>query len=96
MEPVKVPQHLEIEDVLVFGLSAADLLWLAGGLLVGWWIVLNLPAPFPLQLAAAAPAAIAGSVLGPARLAGRPVRTWMAELLAFAARPRRRVYRGES
>ncbi|HEY8693700.1 MAG TPA: PrgI family protein [Chloroflexota bacterium] len=95
MEPVKVPLHLEIEDVLVFGLGAADLLWLAGGLLVGWWIVLNLPAPLPLQLAAAAPAAISGAVFGPARLSGRPLRTWMTELLAFALRPRRRVYRAE-
>ena len=96
MEPVKVPQHLEIEDVLVWGLSAADLLWLAGGLLVGWWIVLNLPAPLQLQLAAAAPAAIAGAVFGPGRLAGRPLRAWTTELLAFALRPRRRVYRGDS
>jgi hypothetical protein len=96
MEPVKVPQHLEIEDVLVFGLSAADLLWLAGGLLVGWWILLNLPAPFPLQLAAAAPAVIAGALFGPARLADRPLRAWSTELMAFALRPRRRGYRGDT
>jgi hypothetical protein len=96
MEPVKVPQHLEIEDVLVFGLSAADLLWLAGGLLVGWSIVLNLPAPFPMQLAAAAPAAIGGTLFGPARLGGRPLRAWSTELMAFALRPRRRIYRGYS
>ena len=42
------------------------------------------------------PVVIAGAVFGPARLAGRPLRTWMAELLAFVARPRRRVYRGDS
>ena len=96
MEPVKVPQHLEIEDVLVWGLSATDLMWLAGGLLVGWWIYLNLPAPLPLQLAAAAPAAIAGSVLGPGRFAERPLRSRIAELLAFASRPRRRVYRADT
>jgi hypothetical protein len=94
MEPVKVPQHLEIEDVLVWGLSATDLLWLAGGLLVAWWIVLNLPAPLPLQVTAAAPAAIAGAVLGPCRLFGRPLRAWIVELTAFAMRPRVRVYRG--
>ena len=95
MEPVKVPQHLEIEDVLVWGLSAIDLLWLAGGLLAAWWMVVNLPAPLPLQVAAAAPAAIAGVAFGPGRLAGRPLRAWISELLAFAIRPRRRVYRGE-
>lgn len=94
MEPVKVPQHLEIEDVLVWGLTATDLLWLAGGLLVAWWIVLNLPAPLPLQVTAATPAAVAGAVFGPARLAGRPLRAWIAELIGFAMRPRRRVYRG--
>ena len=94
MEPVKVPQHLEIEDVLVWGLSATDLLWLAAGLIVGWWLVLNLPAPLPLQVAAAAPVALAGTVLGPGRLAGRPLRAWITELISFAMRPRRRLYRG--
>lgn len=93
MEPVRVPQHLEIEDVLVWGLSATDLLWLAAGLLVGWWLVLNLPLPLPLQVAAAAPPALAGAVLGPGRLAGRPLRAWIIELLAFAIRPRRGLYR---
>ena len=93
MEPVKVPQHLEIEDVLVWGLSATDLLWLAGGLLAGWWIYLNLPAPLPLQVAAAAPPVVAGLALGPGRFAERPLRAWVAELLAFAVRPRRRMYR---
>jgi len=94
MEPVKVPQHLEIEDVLVWGLNATDLLWLAAGLLVGWWLVLNLPAPLPLQMAAAAPVALAGAVLGPGRLSGRPLRAWITELISFAVRPRRRLYQG--
>ena len=93
MEPVKVPQHLEIEDVLVWGLSATDLLWLAGGLLAGWWIDLNLLAPLPLQLAAAALPAIAGAALGPCRFAERPLRAWVAELLGFVLRPRHRSYR---
>ncbi|MDQ6691737.1 MAG: PrgI family protein [Candidatus Dormibacteraeota bacterium] len=94
MEPVKVPQHLEIEDVLVWGLSATDLLWMAGGLLIAWWIVLSLPAPLPLQVTAASLAAIAGALLGPGRLAGRPLRVWVTDLIGFARRPRRRVYRG--
>ena len=93
MDPVKVPQHLEIEDVLVWGLSATDLLWLAGGLLAGWWIYLNLPAPLPLLVATAGLPGIAGAALGPCRLAERPLRAWIAELLAFALRPRRRSYR---
>jgi hypothetical protein len=95
MDSVKVPQHLELEDVLVWGLSATDLLWLAGGLLFAWWIVLNLPTPLPLQVTVAAPAAIAGAVLGPCRFFGRPLRAWIAELMAFALRPRLRVYRGD-
>ena len=93
MEPVKVPQHLEIEDVLVWGLSATDLLWLAGGLLAGWWIDLNLLAPLPLQLAAAALPSITGAALGPCRFAERPLRAWVAELLGFVLRPRHRSYR---
>ena len=94
MEPVKVPQHLEIEDTLVWGLTAVDLVWLGAGLLVGWWLVLNVPAPFSLQVVAASPAAIAGLALGPCRFAGRPLRTLIVELAAFSLRPRRRVYRG--
>jgi len=31
MEPVKVPQHLELDDVIAWGLEAVDLIWVASG-----------------------------------------------------------------
>ena len=94
MEPVKVPQHLELEDVLVWNLTAADLVWLAAGLVSGWWLFLHLPVASPLRIGVAAAEALLGALLGPARLADRPLRHWVREFAAYAARPRQRVYGG--
>lgn len=94
MEPVRVPQHLELEDVLIWHLTAADLVWLAGGLVCAWWLYLHLPAAVPLRVSVAAPEALLGMLLGPARLAERPLRHWAAEVAAYATRPRRRVFGG--
>ena len=94
MQPVKVPQHLELEDVLVWNLSAGDLVWLAGGLACGWWLYLHLPAAPAFRVAAATPEVVLGAMLGPARLSERPLRSWAAELLSYVTRPRRRAYGG--
>ena len=94
MQPVKVPQHLELEDVLVWNLGAADLVWLAGGMTCGWWLYLHLPAGAALRIAAAAPEVVLGALLGPARLGERPLRNWAAELLGYLTRPRRHAYGG--
>jgi hypothetical protein len=94
MQPVRVPQHLELEDVLVWNLTAGDLVWLAGSLACGWWLYLHLPTAAALRIAAALPEVLLGALLGPARLAERPLRTWAAELLAYLTRARRRPYGG--
>jgi hypothetical protein len=94
MPPVKVPQHLELEDVLVWNLTAGDLVWLAGGLACGWWLYLHLPTAAALRIAAAVPEVLLGALLGPARLAERPLRSWAAELLAYLTRARRHAYGG--
>ncbi len=94
MEPSKVPQNLELEDVLAWSMTAADLLWLGGGLTAAWWIYLHLPAPMPLRIAVAVPPALVAGLLGPSRVGGRPLRKLASELLAFCSRPRRRIYRG--
>ena len=89
-----MPQHLEIDDVLAWGMTATDLLWLGGGLVASWWIYLHLPGLPPLRLALALPSAAAGCLLGPARLGGRPLRALGSDLLAFCSRPRRLLYGG--
>ena len=96
MEPVKVPQHLELEDVLAWGLGAADLLYLVVGGLVAWWVYLALPAPFALRGAAGAALAAAASALAIGSLGDQPVRAWIAILARYITRPRLRLYGGPS
>jgi len=88
MEPVKVPQYLELEDVLAWGLAAADLVALGAGLALAWWLYLEVPEPFILRVAIALPTAAAGLVFGVARVGERPVREWLALVIAFGLRAR--------
>lgn len=91
-----MPQHLEVEDVLAWGLTATDLLWLIAGLAAAWWAYLHLSGPLPVRAGLAVPPAAAGLVLGPARLGDRAIRTIATELLAFVSRPRRSTYGGDA
>ncbi len=90
-----MPQHLELEDLLAWGLSAVDLLHLALGALVSWWLYLFLPTPTPVRIAAALAVALPASILGVGRLGERPLRAWALLLGAYLGRPRRRLYRGQ-
>jgi hypothetical protein len=94
MEPVKVPQNLDLKDVLVWGLGATDLLCLAVGGVCGWWLYLTIPAPFVVRVCLASPVVAVGLVLGVGRLGERTVREWLVVVIAFAGRPRRRIYGG--
>ena len=95
MEPVKVPQNLELKDVLVWGLGAMDLVCLAVGGVCGWWLYLAFPASFAVRLSLAAPVLAIGLLLGVGRLADRTLREWLMVVVAFARRPRCRVYGSE-
>jgi len=83
-----VPQHLELEDVIAWGLGAADLLCVAAGAVSAWWVYLNLPLAFDLRVAAAAPALLAGMAFGTVRLGELALRDWVRIALRYAARPR--------
>ena len=95
MEPVKVPQHLELEDVIAWGLEAVDLMWVAAGAAAGWWLYAYLPANIDVRIAAATPFAIAGLGLGMLRVGDLALRDWIALVAQFALRPRRLLVGGE-
>ncbi len=90
-----MPQHLEVEDVLAWGMSATDLIWLVGPLAAAWWIYFHLPAPLPVRIAVTAPPAVLGCLLGPAQFGGRSLRGFASALLAFISRPRCQTYGGK-
>jgi hypothetical protein len=88
LEAVKVPQHLDLEDVVAFGLGASDLFFVVTGVALGWWLYLVMPEPLALRLGTAAPAATAGFALGVPRVGGRALREWVWIAAAYVLRPR--------
>ena len=97
MESVRVPQHLELEDVLAFGMGAVDLVLLgASALLAAWFYMRATLAPVELRVVLGFLVLGTGGLLGPARLAGVPIRELGLAALAFLKRPRRRTYAGDA
>jgi hypothetical protein len=86
VEPAKVPQHLELDDVIAFGLGALDLLCLAAGAVAGWWLALTFADETLWRVALASPLVVAGLVLGIVRIGERPCRSWLALAVAYALR----------
>ncbi len=95
MEPVKVPQNLELADVLLWGLGAGDLVCLAVTGVVAWWLYLQVPAQVSVRLGLTAPVLAVGLALAVGRLGELTVREWLVIVLAFARRPRRHLYEVE-
>ena len=95
MEAAKVPQHLELDDVVAWGFGAVDLLWAAGGAACAWWLYLALPGSPMCVFIAGSPAAV-GLLFGLARVDGHPLRTWLAKVIAFGVRARLLVTGGPS
>ena len=95
MEPVKVPQHLELDDVIAWGLQAVDLIWVAGGATAAWWLYAYLPLDFDVRILAATPFAIVGLALGVMRFGGLPLRDWIALAADYALRPHVLLLGGE-
>ena len=83
-----MPQHLELEDVIAWGLGATDLLWLVGGAIVSWWLYLALPDLLPLRLAVALPAFALGLAMALLRVGERPLREWVRIVSAYVVRAR--------
>ena len=88
MRPAMVPQHLELDDVVAWGLGAGDLLCIALGCVGAWSVVSSLDAALPLRVLLAAPVLAAGSALGVVRVGSRSLRSWAAAAAAFLMRRR--------
>ena len=96
MDPVRVPQHLDLDDVLVFGLGAIDLLCLAVGGFVAWWLYLSVPGAIELRVGLAAPFLLSGVLFSLGRLGDETAREFALALSAYLRRPRLRLYGVES
>jgi hypothetical protein len=88
-----VPQHLDLGDVLVFGLGAVDLLCIGVGGFVAWWLYLTVPGSFGLKGAISAPFIALGALFGLGRLGDQTARDFGLALAGYLARPRLRLYR---
>ena len=94
VEPVKVPQNLELDDVIAWGLGATDLMFVAGGAAAGWWLYELLPGDLVVRIGAAVPPAVVGLGLGVVRFGDFPLREWVALAVQYALRPRRLLVGG--
>ena len=94
VEPVKVPQNLELDDVIAWGLGAADLMFVAGGAAAGWWLYELLPGDLVVRIGAAVPPAVVGLGLGVVRFGDFALRAWVALAVQYAMRPRRLLLGG--
>ncbi len=85
---MKVPQHLELQDVVAWGMGALDLLFVVGALTVSWWLYLALPGDPLLRVLVVAPIALIGLACGIVHLGDLALREWLALALAYLVRPR--------
>jgi hypothetical protein len=79
----EMPTHLQVEDVLIAGLTARQLVRLA----VGVWL------PDALRLGLAAGVAIAGLLFALVQPGGRPLDRWLLASVLFVVLPRRLTWR---
>jgi hypothetical protein len=93
VERVRLPADVELEDRLAFGLTARQLLLLFATALTayGGYAVAASVAPLPLAVAAAAPLALAGTLLALGRFESLPADRLALAALRHLRTPRRRV-----
>jgi hypothetical protein len=93
VERVRLPADVELEDRLAFGLTARQLLLLFATALVayGGYAFAATVAPLPLAVAAAAPLALAGTLLALGRFESLPADRLALAALRHLRTPRRRV-----
>ncbi len=95
-ESVKVPQHLELTDVVAWGLGAIDLLCVLLGGAGAWWLYLAVPGELALRVTCAALPAGVGLALAIIRTPGGSLREWAFVFVRYLARRRALVTGFES
>jgi hypothetical protein len=93
----ELPTHLDVQDTLLFGLTARQLVRLAVGASVAyaiWYQSAALPAALRGGLTVGA--AIIGLLLALLQPGGRPLDQWLFAALQFCLLPRRRLWRRDS
>lgn len=91
-----MPQHLDLGDVLAFGLGATDLVCVGTGVVIGAWLHLHLHLVIQLRVAISMVPVSLGALLGVGRLGDLSARGTALVLARYIARPRRLVYRGDA
>jgi len=89
----ELPTHLQVEDVLIAGLTARQVLRLMVGasLAYGFWDqAIGLPPE--VRLSVTATLAVAGLLLALGQPGGRPLDQWVLAALLFALLPRRLLW----
>lgn len=89
----EIPTHLNVEDKLVFGLTARQFLYLliGGSLAVALWEQLA-SAPSALRMAVAALCLVAGAAIALVRPFDRAAEEWLLVAAVYLTRPRRAVW----
>ena len=89
----ELPTHLQVEDVLIAGLTARQLVRLMVGasLAYGLWDQ-TAALPMLVRLSATVVLAVAGLLLALIRPAGRPLDQWLLAALLFAVSPHKQLW----
>ena len=85
-ESVKVPQHLELTDVVAWGLGTADLACILLGGASAWCLYSALPGELVIRVACSALPAGVGLALAVVRTPAGPLRDWAVIFVRYVAR----------
>src|SRR5438270_1983701 len=93
----ELPTHLQVEDNLLLGLTARQLVRLAVGASLAYE-VWDVGSAFPsgLRLALTACLVVSGLLLALLQPGGRPLDQWVLAIMVFAILPRRRIWRAST
>jgi hypothetical protein len=92
----EIPTHLDVEDKLVFGLTARQFLYVLVGssLAYGLWEQAA-TAPSPLRVAVTAACLVVAAALALLRPFGRPLEEWLLASVLFFGSPRSSTWQSE-
>src|SRR5215831_13831362 len=90
---IEVPTHLNVEDTLLFGLTARQILRLVALLSVAYGVWDQVDLPTPIRASLVVLLALLGVTLALIQPGGRPLDQWVFAAAAFVLVPRRLAWR---